>query len=100
MRIPLDYYRILGIPTQTDLTQLEQAYRDRLQQLPQREYSDLAIASRKELITVAYQVLSDPVLKDEYDRSFLLHRQKISPIPKQNQLPTIFSIFPLLDHQN
>jgi curved DNA-binding protein CbpA len=71
VRIPLDYYRILGIPAQTDLTQLEQAYRDRLQQLPQREYSDLAIASRKELITVAYQVLSDPIRRAEYDNSFL-----------------------------
>lgn len=65
MRIPLDYYQILGVP-ESDLTELEQAYQDRLRQLPQQEYSDAAIESRKRLITVAYQVLSDPQQRAEY----------------------------------
>ncbi len=65
MRIPLDYYQILGIP-ESDLSELEQAYQDRLLQLPQQEYSDAAIESRKRLITVAYQVLSDPLQRAQY----------------------------------
>jgi len=65
VRIPLDYYQILGIP-ESDLSELEQAYQDRLLQLPQQEYSDAAIESRKQLITVAYQVLSDPLQRSEY----------------------------------
>jgi hypothetical protein len=42
-----------------------------LQQLPRREYSDAAIASRKELLQVAYQVLSNPIRRAEYDATFL-----------------------------
>ena len=66
MRIPLNYYQILGIPERNLSEQLEQAYHDRLQQLPRQEYSDAAIESRKQLIGVAYQVLSDPDRRAEY----------------------------------
>jgi curved DNA-binding protein CbpA len=65
VRIPLDYYQILGVP-ESDLSGLEQAYQDRLLQLPQQEYSDAAIESRKRLISSAYEVLSDPIQRDEY----------------------------------
>lgn len=71
MRIPLDYYRILGIPIQVTLEQLHQAYQDRSLQLPRREYSDQAIALRKQLLDEAYEVLSDPDKRSEYDGSFL-----------------------------
>ena len=59
MRIPLDYYRILGLPIQATAQQLSQAYRDRTLQLPRREYSEAAIASRKTLLEKAYGVLRD-----------------------------------------
>ena len=65
MRIPLDYYQILGVP-ESNLSELEQAYQDRLLQLPRQEYSDAAIESRKQLITTAYQVLSDPAQRAKY----------------------------------
>ncbi|MCY7368913.1 MAG: IMS domain-containing protein [Chamaesiphon sp.] len=65
MRIPLDYYQILGVP-ESNLSELEQAYHDRLLQLPRQEYSDAAIESRKQLITMAYQVLRDPQQRAEY----------------------------------
>ena len=65
MRIPLDYYQILGVP-ESDLSGLEQAYQDRLLQLPQQEYSDAAIESRKRLISAAYEVLSDPIQRNKY----------------------------------
>jgi curved DNA-binding protein CbpA len=65
VRIPLDYYQILGVP-ESNLSELEQAYQDRLLQLPRQEYSDAAIESRKQLITIAYQVLSDPQQRAQY----------------------------------
>ncbi|MEQ8382018.1 MAG: IMS domain-containing protein [Coleofasciculus sp. A1-SPW-01] len=71
MRIPLDYYRILGLPIQATPEQLQVAYRDRTLQLPRREYSEVAIASRKELLDEAYAVLSDPEQRSSYDASFL-----------------------------
>jgi tetratricopeptide (TPR) repeat protein len=78
VRIPLDYYQILGIP-ESDLSELEQAYRDRLLQLPQQEYSDAAIESRKRLITVAYEVLCDPQQRANYDAT------QIVPIESESE---------------
>lgn len=67
MRIPLDYYRILGLPIQATADQLRQAHRDRTLQLPRREYSEAAIASRRQLIDLAYTVLSDAEQRQAYD---------------------------------
>lgn len=71
MRIPLDYYRILGLPIQATAEQLRQAHRDRALQLPRREYSEAAIAARKQLLDEAYAVLSDSEQRRDYDASFL-----------------------------
>lgn len=71
MRIPLDYYRILGLPIQATAEQLQQAYRDRTLQLPRREYSEAAIAARKSLVDEAYEVLSNPEERQAYDARFL-----------------------------
>lgn len=71
MRIPLDYYRILGLPIQATAEQLRQAHRDRMLQLPRREYSEAAIASRRHLLDEAYAVLSDVEQRKEYDARFL-----------------------------
>ncbi len=70
MRIPLDYYRILGLPIQATAEQMRQAHRDRTQQLPRREYSEVAIQARKQLIDEAYAILSDPEERQTYDVSF------------------------------
>ena len=77
MRIPLDYYRILSVPVKATAAQLSQAYNDRLLQQPRREYSDLAIKARQELIQYSYQVLSDPEQRASYDAQFLLNMQPL-----------------------
>lgn len=71
MRIPLDYYRILGVPTKATTAQITQAYRDRVAQLPRREHSDLAIQARSNIIEQAYQVLSQTDKRAVYDHDFL-----------------------------
>ncbi|NET46170.1 IMS domain-containing protein [Okeania sp. SIO2B3] len=71
MRIPLDYYRILGLPIQATVEQLRQAHRDRTQQFPRREYSEATIVARKQLVDEAYAILSDPEQRQTYDGSFL-----------------------------
>ncbi|WP_017653142.1 ARC6/PARC6 family protein [Fortiea contorta] len=73
MRIPLDYYRILGLPLAASSEQLRQAYSDRIVQKPRREYSPAAISSRKQLIEEAYVVLSDPKERSTYDQLYLAH---------------------------
>lgn len=73
MRIPLDYYRILGLPLAASEEQLRQAYSDRIVQLPRREYSIAAISSRKQLIEEAYVVLSNPKERSTYDQAYLAH---------------------------
>ena len=70
MRIPLDFYRILGIPQQTTEEFIEQAYQDRLVQLPRREFSDESIAVRNELLAIAYEELSDPEKRQAYDQQW------------------------------
>ncbi|MBE7384228.1 MAG: DUF4101 domain-containing protein [Leptolyngbya sp. SIO1E4] len=73
MRIPLDYYRILGLPIQATAEQLKQAHRDRTLQLPRREYSEIAIEARKSLIDEAYKLLAAPERRQTYDAQFLTH---------------------------
>ena len=85
MRIPLDYYRILSVPVKATTAQLEQAYNDRLLQQPRREYSDLAIAARQQLIQYSYQLLSDPEQRAEYDAQFLLTMQPLE-VPQSDDL--------------
>jgi ARC6-like, IMS domain len=71
VRIPLDYYRILGLPIQAPAEQLTQAHHDRTRQMPRREYSENALASRRALLDEAYAVLSDPHPRSAYDERFL-----------------------------
>ncbi len=71
VRIPLDYYRILGLPIQAPAEQLTQAHHDRTRQMPRREYSENALASRRALLDEAYTVLSDPEQRATYDTRFL-----------------------------
>ncbi len=79
MRIPLDYYRILGLPIQAAADQLKQAHRDRTLQLPRREYSEAAIAARRQLLDEAYSVLSKPEQRQGYDASFLANPYESDP---------------------
>ena len=78
MRIPLDYYRILGLPTQATAEQIQQAHKDRTMQLPRREYSEPAIAARRELLDEAYSVLSDEAAREQYDQAFLQQTATLS----------------------
>ena len=73
MRIPLDYYRILGLPLVANEEQLRQAYSDRIVQLPRREYSTTSISSRKKLIEEAYMVLLNTDERKAYDQLYLAH---------------------------
>jgi hypothetical protein len=73
VRIPLDYYRILGLPLVANEEQLRQAYSDRIVQLPRREYSTTSISSRKKLIEEAYMVLLNTDERKAYDQLYLAH---------------------------
>ena len=70
MRIPLDYYRILSVPIKATPQQLEQAYGDRLLQQPRKEYGAATILARRTLIQNAYQILSIPETRAEYDARY------------------------------
>ena len=71
VHIPLDYYRILGVSPDTIDEQLHQAYQDRTTQLPHCEYSEDVIQKRISLLNEAYQVLSDPITRTDYESNFL-----------------------------
>ena len=71
VRIPLDLYRILGVPIQAHPEQIQQAFTDRQQQRPRQQYSSAAIAARNQLLQEAYAVLKDPELRETYDQHIL-----------------------------
>jgi hypothetical protein len=77
VRIPLDYYRILGLPIQATPDQLHQAHHDRTLQLPRREFSDAVIGARRELLDQAYNVLSNPETRKAYDANFLTNTYEL-----------------------
>lgn len=82
MQIPLDFYRILGVPTRATPEQLQQAFEDRLQQLPRQEYSNTAIAARKQLLEEAFTALSTPTKRQIYDRQWAdLEEQADASVP-------------------
>ena len=90
MRIPLDYYRILGLPIQATAEQLKQSHRDRALQVPRREYSELAIEMRRQLIDTAYAVLGDSVRRAEYDQEFLAKSKRTDELEDADtHVPTI-----------
>ncbi|MFP4134518.1 MAG: IMS domain-containing protein [Halothece sp.] len=89
MRIPLDYYRIIGGHLQATAEQIEQAYQDRLRQTPHSEYSQETLAARKELLDLAYEVLSDPEQRSEYDANYLLKAYNITTEEEGVALPHI-----------
>jgi hypothetical protein len=84
VQICLDYYRILGLPIQTSADRIESAYSDRVQQLPRPEYSEAAIASRHDLLTEAYEVLSRPEKRIRYDGLLLKTIRSSSPEPQND----------------
>ena len=87
MRIPLDYYRILGLPIQATAEQLKQSHRDRTLQVPRREYSELAIDARRQLLDKAYEVLGNSARRAEYDQEFLSKTKSISEISGEAEDP-------------
>lgn len=56
---------------QATADQLKQAHRDRTLQLPRREYSEAAIATRRDLLDRAFAVLSDPAQRKSVDEELL-----------------------------
>lgn len=71
MLVPLDYYRILGVPPTATEHIIVQAYQDRRVQLPRSEYSEAVVESRLFLLELAYQVLSDPQQRNRYQQQWL-----------------------------
>jgi curved DNA-binding protein CbpA len=86
VRISLDYYRILSVPVKATPEQLEQAYEDRSQQQPRREYGERSILARQKLLQQAYEVLSDSQQRAEYDSRFLGTNPPLEiPEPVENE---------------
>ncbi len=79
VRIPLDYYRILGLPILATADQVQQSHRDRTLQLPRPEFSTHAVAARKALLNQAFEVLSHEEKRREYDARFLASTYEPAP---------------------
>lgn len=69
IQLPIDYYRILGLPPQCDSPQVAAAYTDRMVQSPRPEFSAQIRSQREALLSAAYETLNDPKRRSEYDRN-------------------------------
>ena len=62
------YYKLLGVPPESDATLIRQAYRRRARDLhPDLQPEQAADPQAFTKLTTAYQTLRDPVAKDAYD---------------------------------
>ncbi|MFN7717141.1 MAG: IMS domain-containing protein [Pseudanabaenaceae cyanobacterium] len=68
MKAALDCYRLLGLPPKAALEQVQQAYRDRLQSLPRREYSDASVNARKRLLERAYNQVIESIQRRSHQQ--------------------------------
>jgi molecular chaperone DnaJ len=67
-RPPIDYYEILGVPRNADQETIKKAYRRlALQYHPDRNPNNPEAEEKFKLINEAYEVLSDPQKRREYD---------------------------------
>jgi ARC6-like, IMS domain len=79
VRIPLDYYQILSVPTVATMGQIQQAYADRNLQQLRHEYSALAIESRRKLLKDAYEILAHPAERSQYDATQMSESLQLIP---------------------
>ncbi|MGL5033476.1 MAG: J domain-containing protein, partial [Microcystaceae cyanobacterium] len=85
VRIPLDYFSVLGIPFQVSEDQISQAYQDRLVQLPRREFGEAAIAARNRLLRSAYEVLADEEQRQAYQQLWWPTPEPTESSPELNE---------------
>ncbi|MGQ9866126.1 MAG: IMS domain-containing protein [Pseudanabaenaceae cyanobacterium] len=77
MRVPLNYYQVLGLTPGVSPEQVQQAHRDRVASLPRREFSDRAIEGRRALLDAALTVLANPQQRQLYEQQLASDRSGI-----------------------
>lgn len=91
MQIPLDYYKILGVTLDAKDEELRVAYDDRIEQKPRREYSELVMTARKQLLSEAFEILSDLERRKKYTNLIWGNTEKLTtneenlPLEKNNE---------------
>ena len=71
MRVPLNYYSVLGCRHAASMESLKKGYMASVESKPEDGYSEAAVKSRKELIEAAYGVLSNPLTREQYDQRMI-----------------------------
>ena len=66
----IDYYRILGIPRNSDLSVIKQKYKEKaLKYHPDRNKGDSKANKKFNLVKIAYDTLSDKEKRKYYDKN-------------------------------
>ena len=71
--VPVDHYEMLGVESTASHADLKKAYHQQcLCHHPDKNLEDITATSMFQRIREAYEILSDPVRRQEYDRSLML----------------------------
>lgn len=70
MRIPLDYYQVLGILPEAPEEQISLAYQDKMVQMPHLGFGEGALEARRTLLKAAREVLTDPERRRQYHQEW------------------------------
>ncbi|GAX22062.1 DnaJ homolog subfamily B member 9 [Fistulifera solaris] len=82
------YYQVLEVPSDASLLDIKKAYRRlALQHHPDRNHGSAASTERFKSISEAYEVLSDPEQRKEYDRSLRLGASTTTARPSYSAPP-------------
>lgn len=85
-----DYYELLGVPWDADVADIKKAFRKRVRKVHPDTSAEMTDSSREFIhLKAAYQILSDPVLRQQYDETLQhvsLWKEKADHI---NKLPDL-----------
>ncbi len=85
-----DYYELLGIPWGADAADIKKAFRKRVRKVHPDTSAEMTDSGREFIhLKAAYQILSDPVLRQQYDETLQhvsLWKEKADPIRRLHGL--------------
>ena len=90
MTIPLNYYKVLDADETMGPEEIQQKCDVMLDQIPEGQYSDIALGCRAHILRAAATCLMDQMAKDDYDET-LTKTEPVVEVP-MSQVPGVLAL--------